>query len=355
MSSSAGLSLGSVLGHEEAVARLRLQLRTGSVAHAYWITGPPRVGKTTLALALAGELLGADGWPGGLLAHPDLWLDDEAGNLSVDRIRGGAEERGEGPSLQHFLSLLAFGDRAKVAVIANAERMTLVAANSLLRMLEEPPPRSVICLTTSRPESERLPSTLRSRCQELHLGPVDAGAIGAWLRSRAGCSQGVAEVAAAISQGRPGLALELVADQELEERGASAVRRLVDCAGGGPGGWLSLSRELAERGRDREQATFALRSWTAFLRDCCCLAAGAPGRLTLPRWRKEAMEWAEALGVVGCLRRYDLALDALARLDESATARLVLDRFLLLAFGGQPPIRPASGRGDAGSPTSDLR
>jgi hypothetical protein len=335
------LSLGSVVGHQAAVARLRLQLQAGSVSHAYWITGPPRVGKTTLALALAGELLRAEGWPGGLLAHPDLWLDDESGNLIVERIRGGGEERGEGPNLQHFLSLLAFGDRAKVAVIANAERLTPAAASSLLRLLEEPPPQSVICLTTSRPESERLPSTLRSRCQELHLGPVDAAAISGWLQSRAGCSPGAAEVAAAISQGRPGLALELVADQELEERGAAAVRRLVDCAGQGPGSWLSLSRELAERGRDREQAVFALRSWTAFLRDCCCLAVGASDRLTLPRWRREAGEWAEAMGGQGCLKRYDLALDALARLDESATARLVLDRFLMLAFGGRPPTPPA--------------
>ncbi|MHB1577048.1 MAG: DNA polymerase III subunit [Candidatus Dormibacteria bacterium] len=337
------LSLGSVLGHEKAVERLRRQLQAGSVGHAYWITGPPRVGKTTMALGLAGELLGAQGWPGGLLAHPDLWLDDESGNLPVDRIRGGGEEKGEGPSLQHFLSLLAFAGRAKVAIIANAERMTLPASNSLLRMLEEPPPRSVICLTTSRPESERLPSTLRSRCQELHLGPVDAAEVGAWLQSRTGCSEGAAEVAAAICQGRPGLALELVADPDLEERGAAAVRRLVEGPAGGPGSWLSLSRELAERGRDREQAVFTMRSWAAFLRDCCCLAVGASGLLTLPRWQSEARQWAEALGAPGCLRRYDLALDALARLDESATARLVLDRFLLLAFGGSPPTPPAVG------------
>lgn len=340
MSSPAESALDSVLGHRQAVSRLRQQLQTGSLGHAYWITGPPRVGKTTLALALAADLLGAAGWPGGLVAHPDLWLDDEDGNLSVDRIRGGAEDRGEGPSLQHFLSLLAYAGKAKVAIVANAERMTLPASNSLLRMLEEPPPQSIICLTTSRPESERLPSTLRSRCQELHLGPVPAAEITGWLQTRAACSPGAAELAAALSGGSPGRALELLGDPELEQRGVVAVGRLLDCAGGGPGSWLSLSRELAERGRDREQAVFAMRSWAAFLRDCCHLATGSPELLTLPHWREAAELWAEALGLPGCLARYDLALEALARLDESATARLVLDRFLLLAFGAQPPNPP---------------
>ncbi len=347
--------MGSVLGHQELVGRLRRQLAGGSVAHAYWMSGPPKVGKTTLALGLAAELLGSSSWPGGPLAHPDLWLEDEGGTLSIDRIRGGGEDRGEGPTLQHFLSLSAFAGRAKVAVIANAERMTLPASNSLLRMLEEPPPQSVICLTTSRPESERLPSTLRSRCQELHLGPVEAPAIREWLRSRTSCAQGAAEVAAALCQGRPGLALELVADPELEGRSAAAVRRLLDCRAGGPGAWLALSRDLAERGRDREQAVFAMRSWTAFLRDCCRRAVGAAELTTLPRWTRESAAWAKALGAAGCLRRYDLALDALSRLDESATARLVLDRFLLLAFGDRPAGPRAAGGRRGGPGASDLR
>ncbi len=340
---SSELGLAPLVGHQAQVARLRRQLASGSVAHAYWVSGPPRVGKTTLALGLAGELLSAQGWPGGLAAHPDLWLDDGAGSLQIDRIRRSEADPPEGPTLQHFLSLSAFAGGAKVAVIANAERLTPPAANSLLRLLEEPPAESVLCLTTSKPESEHLPATLRSRCQEISLGPVEVAEIGPWLSSRTGCTREAAELAAALSQGRPGLALEMVEDPGLEDRGQAAIQALLSAAGSGPASWLELSRELAERGRERDLAVFSMRAWATFLRDCCCFAAGAPDLASLSRWGESAALWAVALQLPGCLKRYDLAVDSLARLAEGSTARLVLDRFLLLTFGGEPPLPPSLG------------
>lgn len=336
-------SLDRVVGHRQQRSQLSREIAAGACAHAYWLAGPPRVGKTGLAVAAAVELLRAEGWPGGPLAHPDLWLDDEPGTLGIDRIRGGEAELG--PSLQHFLSLSAYAGGAKVAVIANADRLTLPAANSLLRLLEEPPPDSVLLLTTSRPDSEHLPDTLRSRCQQLGLGPVPAPEIALWLVERAGVGPREGEIAAAVSEGRPGLALENALDPGLERRTAELVRSWLACAGRGPGAWLELSRELAERGRDRELAVVAARTWAAFLRDCCCLAAGAGELLALRPFSSAAAAWAERLGMPGCLRRYDLAADALSRLAEGATARLVLDRLLLLTFGGQPPTPPAVGGG----------
>lgn len=333
--------LEEVIGHLPQVTLLRRQLAVGALAHAYWITGPPRVGKTTLALGLAGELLRPAGWPGGLTAHPDLWLEDGPGSLGIDRIRGRDADPAEGPTLQHFLSLSAFAGGAKVAVIANAERLTAEAANSLLRLLEEPPAESVICLTTSRPESEHLPATLRSRCQEISTGPVEPALITPWLTSIGGCEPGEGELAAALCQGRPGLALEMIGDPGLEQRTKAAVEALLGAAGAGPGSWLELSRELAERGRERDLAVFALRAWAAFMRDCCCFAAGAPQLAGLSLWAEPARLWAGALQLPGSIRRYDLATDSLARLAEGATARLVLDRFLLLTFGGEPPLPPA--------------
>jgi DNA polymerase-3 subunit delta' len=337
------LSLGSVIGHSEQIRRLRQEVAAGSVSHAYWISGPPRIGKTTVALALASELLSAEGWPHGLLEHPDLWFDATAGNLKIERITTRDADQAEGPTLQHFLSMTAYAGRAKVAVIANAERLTPEAANSLLRILEEPPPGSVICLTTSRPDSERLPNTLRSRCNQILLGPVDSSTISSWLVGRSDCSTSTAEVAAAISQGAPGLALELVADPELEERNAQAVAALVGCLERGPGGLLQVSQEIAERGKGRDQVVLTFRNWVAFLRDCCRLAAGAGAMAGLPSWEDKSRSLAAELGLAECLRRYDLALDSLARLDEGANPRLVLDRFLLLAFTGSRSPRPVTG------------
>ncbi|MGC8474378.1 MAG: hypothetical protein ACP5PW_08250 [Candidatus Dormibacteria bacterium] len=322
--------LSEVVGHLMQRQQLERQLLQGALAHAYWISGPARVGKTTLALALASELLQAEGWPGGLEAHPDFWLDDQHDSLGVDRVRGPEGELG--PSLQHFLSLSAYASGPKVAVLANADRLTLPAANSLLRLLEEPPAESILILTTSRPDSEHLPGTLRSRCQQLGLGPVAAPLIATWLAAL-GRPELECETAAAISEGRPGLALELASDPELASRTQGLLDSFLGCSNLGPAGWLDLSRELAERGRERELAWAALRTWAAFLRTCCALAAGSEPPPGPPAFRAGGEAWARALGLPESLRRYDLAVEGLSRLAEGATARLVLDRLLLLTFG----------------------
>jgi len=103
-----GLQLEQVIGHLPAVSALRRQLRTRTLSHAYWISGPPQVGKTSLALAVAAELLEAQGWPGGLLSHPDLWLDDGGSSIKIERIPAPGDPtqtRGR-PDLQHFPALL---------------------------------------------------------------------------------------------------------------------------------------------------------------------------------------------------------------------------------------------------------
>ncbi|MGH7643548.1 MAG: ATP-binding protein [Candidatus Dormibacteria bacterium] len=330
--------LGNVIGHLLALASLRHQLATRRLSHAYWVSGPPQVGKTTLALSVAAELLGGAEWPGGLLSHPDLWLEDGQGSISIDRVRAHDSDLDaeEGPTLQHFLSLSAFAGTGKVAVIGNAERLSLPAANSLLRLLEEPPPNTVIWLCTARPDSEHLPSTLRSRCQQLLLGPVETEAIAGWLVGFHGFDEEAARVAAAVCLGRPGLALEMAQDKGLSQRAAGQLDSFLACREGGPRQWLELSRQLAERGTDKELARGALRVWASFLRDCCCLALGAPELSRWPDRAERAAEWAQRLGTAGCSKRYDLALDALARLAEMATPRLVLDRFLLLTFGEEP-------------------
>jgi DNA polymerase-3 subunit delta' len=348
--------LADLVGHLPTVQVMRQQLASGTLTNSYWVSGPPQVGKTTLALAVAAEFLDAGGWPGGLSSHPDLWLEDGSATLPVDRIRRGDPDADPelGPTLQHFLSLSSFAGRGKVAVIGNADRLSLPAANSLLRILEEPAPSTMVWLCTARPDSEALPNTLRSRCQQLLLGPVETELIENWMVSAKGVAPEIARVSAAICLGRPGLGLEMTAEPELARRTEERLQALLDCADSGPAGWLELSRELAERGTDKELATGALRVWASFLRDCCCLAVGAPQLTRWPAQRAAAALWAEQLGLAGCSRRYDLALDALSRIAEKATPRLVLDRFLLLTFGGEPP-GPTSGEPQAFLSGSDRR
>ena len=165
--------------------------------HALLLHGLPGLGKRRFALQLAQVLLcqapqinTACGQCHScqLFAvgtHPDLErvspLDD-AKTISVDQIR----------ALNHFLFLRPHTAARKVVIIEPAETMNIHAANSLLKLLEEPPLDSILLLVTSRPA--RLPATLRSRCHRLYMKPPSQADAMAWLKTNAAASEETASL-----------------------------------------------------------------------------------------------------------------------------------------------------------------
>ena len=173
---------------EPPLAQLDTALRSGSLGHAWLISGPAGVGKVNLALVLARRLLGSDAKPAALDAeaalaamaarheptdtHPDLhWLhpEEDKETISVDQVR----------DVTGTFALTAYGGGAKVALIEPAEALTTAAANALLKTLEEPTPRGYLLLLSHQPG--RLPATVRSRCQHLALHVPDATTLARWL------------------------------------------------------------------------------------------------------------------------------------------------------------------------------
>ena len=153
----------------DAVASVR---RLGSrLPHALLIHGPHGWGEARVANALALELMRLEpGRDARVVAHPDLrWLQPEDGVIKVDSIRRVID------FLQHTPQTAG----RKIAVIEDADRMNLNAANALLKSLEEPPPESFIALATGTPG--RLLPTVRSRCQQVQVRPGDDREVRAWL------------------------------------------------------------------------------------------------------------------------------------------------------------------------------
>ena len=113
--------------------------------------------------------------------------------IRIDALRGAIQ----------FAQSTASRGRAKVVVIHPADRMNAVAANSLLKTLEEPPGIARFVLATGDPQA--LPPTVRSRCQTVHLSVPDTALALHWLEA-----QGVAQAAVllAASGGQPLIALE---------------------------------------------------------------------------------------------------------------------------------------------------
>jgi len=181
--------------------------------HALLLQGRPGLGKHDFAVQLAQALLceqARDGVACGqchscrLFAagtHPDLagiGLVEDAKSITVDQIR----------ALGDFLSLRPHTAARKVVVISPAEAMNINAANSLLKLLEEPPLGSMLLLVTGHPA--RLPATIRSRCAHL-LFRLPTPATGqAWLQAR---SRGDSAMLLDLAGGAPLLAETLAREE----------------------------------------------------------------------------------------------------------------------------------------------
>jgi DNA polymerase-3 subunit delta' len=238
--------------------------------HALLLQGRPGLGKHDFAVQLAQALLcdqARDGVACGqchscrLFAagtHPDLagvGLVEDAKSITVDQIR----------ALGDFLSLRPHTAARKVVIISPAEAMNINAANSLLKLLEEPPLGSMLLLVTSHPA--RLPATIRSRCAHL-LFRLPAPAVGqAWLQTRSPDEDGTALLD--LAGGAPLLA-ETLAREEFPQLRAKLLQDLSA---------LSLGREhpVSCAARWKGFGTGRILGWLhGFVADLIKLQMGAP-------------------------------------------------------------------------------
>lgn len=307
------------------------------LTHAILFTGPEQVGKTTTALALATELLQSRGWPGGPLAHADLWLEDsDAQNIHIGRLRLGGTE---GPTLQDFLSLRPYAGGRRVAVMGRADRLTEQAADSLLKTIEEPPPRTHLLLCAAHPE--RLPQTILSRCELVSLGPVAAPEVTAWLATK-GVEGPAAELAAALSAGRPGRALRLATEPDALHVEMEALNAFVAAGGGGTAGALDAASRFAfaQSWEGRERALVVLAAWASFVRDAVCFAAGTPELAVWTLYRTALERWAEVLPAGRIVQILSAIVAATDAISINAQPRLTFEALLLGIFAGPdgPPV-----------------
>ena len=204
------------LGNDQLKASLSAAVDRQRAAHFYLLSGPRGAGKRTLARLLAAALLCQDSHrrPCGqcgscrkVLAgfHPDLIpVDDpDKKTVSVETVRQAREDLFIRPNE---------GER-KIYYVPRAQDLGLPGQNALLKVLEEPPPYGVFLLLADNPD--RLLPTVRSRCVELRLQPLEES-----------------QLAEALRQAFP---------QASQEALASAIWR--------SGGWLGQAKELLQEGR----------------------------------------------------------------------------------------------------------
>lgn len=149
--------LSEVVGQEHVTATLTNALNLGRISHAYLLTGPRGVGKTSIARILAHEI---NKLPYGEESHLDIIEIDAASNRRIDEIRDLRDKVHVAPASAPY----------KVYIIDEVHMLTKEAFNALLKTLEEPPEHVVFILATT--EAHKLPETIISRTQRYTFRPV---------------------------------------------------------------------------------------------------------------------------------------------------------------------------------------
>ena len=151
-------SLNEVLGQDHVTNILRRALEQGKIAHAYLLTGPRGVGKTSVARILAHEI-------------NHLPYDDDASNLDIIEIDAASNNGVDDiRALREKAQVAPVSAPKKVYIIDEVHMLSKSAFNALLKTLEEPPEHVVFILATT--DADRLPATILSRVQQFFFRPI---------------------------------------------------------------------------------------------------------------------------------------------------------------------------------------
>jgi DNA polymerase-3 subunit delta' len=288
----------AVTGQEHAVATL--QAASAAPSHAYLLVGTRGSGVVEGARAFAAAIVGAtDARSESLVArgaHPDVveFEPTTATYTLANEIR--APRAGETARRDTALPRVIpeihkapiEGDR-KVVMVRDADRMEEVVGNTLLKSIEEPPPRTVILLLTDRPDG--MLATIRSRCQRVdfaYAAPVRSEALDAVrgvfasvvprIDGRGATTVGlVEELEAALDAA--GSRSEAAAVAELEELDAD-----IETRGYPPRTAAALRRRLSEKQRQelrRAKTDALIEGISAIEQAYLDVLAAAPGAVVV--------------------------------------------------------------------------
>jgi DNA polymerase-3 subunit delta' len=225
----------ALVGHAAAQAEILAAWNAGRFPHALLIGGPEGIGKATLAYRIARFVL-SNPPPGvesldvpadrptarqvAALSHPDFLLlrriapeEDKKlpTEIKVEEIR----------KLVKFFGTTAAGGGYRVCIVDSLDELNKSGANALLKILEEPPARSLFLLISHSPG--RLLATIRSRCQRIALRPLSGDEVEEAVRKLALKIEDLPldkiPAAAKASGGSVRHALSLLLGQGLEVRG----------------------------------------------------------------------------------------------------------------------------------------
>lgn len=253
----------SILGQNKPLGLIDTYIQKGVFCGGFIFSGPEGIGKLMAAKAIAQKLnCTGSNQPCGVceacvkierLNHPDLHIiQNGEAQIKIDDIRAILREA----------SFLPYEALMKVFIIDNAHKLNLEAANSLLKILEEPPKRVSIILITHKPQS--IIKTISSRCKTIRFAPLVRSSLENALIKNYLLDKASAHFIAYYAEGRMGLALRLKDSLPLVDK-----NKIFDA--------FVLSQNSLDRAlvaQNKEQLRLSLNILASWFRDLYLLKAG---------------------------------------------------------------------------------
>ncbi|GAA5097730.1 DNA polymerase III subunit delta' [Nocardia iowensis] len=256
----------------------RAEVVQGAMTHSWLFTGPPGSGRSIAALCFAAALQCTDpGTPG--CGHCHACTTTMAGTHGdVRRVipEGLSISTKEMREIVQIASRRPSTGRWQVVVIEDADRLTEAAGNVLLKVVEEPPERTVFLLCAPSVDPEDISVTLRSRCRHVHLVTPSVPAIAQVLRERDKLDEKTANWAASISGGHVGRARRLATDEEARARRQRALALVAAAAK--PGAAYAAADELVKAADDEAKQMSATRDDREREELATAMGAGGTGK-----------------------------------------------------------------------------
>lgn len=325
----------NILGHKSQKDFLKRYLLAQERPHALLFVGAEGLGKKQLALAFAKALLcashtGSDhceacrlmNLEDGNFSHPDFLLVQREQDEKTGRYKDISKEQ-----IADLISKSAFApvmSDTKVCVIEDVDRMSLVAANSFLKLLEEPPVGWVMVLLAT--DENKLLSTIMSRVVCLRFQPVPIELVESLLVSK-GVESAQAEVLARISEGSVGTALSLVEQNALEPR-QQAVAFIEALPLNMPINYLA-GRAWQQKSFERPEALLLVKMLQLLMRDLIMCKLGLDNKIYNCDLQGELQKLAKDWQLSALKAALQHIQEAYAALENSVGVRPVLEAMAL--------------------------
>ncbi|MCX5699422.1 MAG: DNA polymerase III subunit delta' [Candidatus Omnitrophica bacterium] len=260
-----------ILGQDRALGIIGANLEKSHFSGAYIFSGPEGIGKRMTAKIIAGQLncTGQVSRPCGSCSgclkiqkevHPDLQIiQNGQSQIKMEDIRG----------ILRQASFRPYEGAVKVFIIDNAHKLNSEAANSLLKILEEPPRDVLIILITHKPQN--IIKTVLSRCKEIKFSPLIRAQLENVLIKNYALDKAAAHFLAYYAEGRIGLALRLKDTPLLREK-----NKIFDS-------FILSSKPLDHSimNQTKEQLQVCLNILASWFRDIYLLKCGLPDQETI--------------------------------------------------------------------------